>query len=108
MPVDLRHDGEDGGDAAHLASVVFDGFQRPCDGFAGRRGREEDEDVLAADHHVSVLTEDHLAGEIIFRRHDVDRAVRVLRQDAGVRQLVRQVGTDDLRAVHADDGVDNG
>ena len=106
--VDLVDGGEDGGNAGHGAAVVEDGFDGLVDGQAGGDRRHQQQHMLAADHGLEVVTEDHLAVGVVLRGNHIDGLVAVDAHKAGAGEFLGQIGAHNLGAVQADDGIHDG
>ena len=102
------HRGEDGTDTYNHAAVILDGFNRRLCGVARGHRARKDEHVLALDHGHDIIAEEKLAARGVLGRDDINRLVRVHIGEIGPGQLVCKAGADDLRAVEAKNGVDNG
>ena len=61
--------------------------------------------MLAADHGLDVVTEDHLAVGTVFGFHNIDGLVGVDGIEAASAQFFRDAGAQNGGAVHADDGI---
>ena len=64
--------------------------------------------MLALQHGLEVVAEEQLAVGVVFRADDIDGLVGVDGGKAAFGQFPGKAGADDLGAVQADDGVDDG
>ena len=103
----LLHAGKDGADAHRNAAVIADRLDGGLRGVAGGDGGRQHQHVLACDHRRGVVAEDQLAAGGVFRRGHIDGAVGVHVHVAGAGQLAGHARADHLRAVQAQDGVDD-
>ena len=108
IPGALVHRGEDSGHTGRLAAVITDGLHRALHGVAGGDRCRQHQHVLILDHWGGVFAEDQLAAGGMLRCDDVDSLVGVHIAVARLGQLAAHAGADDLGAVQAEDGVDNG
>ena len=104
----LVHTGEDGAHAGSLAAVIADGFQGGLDGVAGGDGGRQHQHVLAHDHGGVVLTEEQLGAGGVLGGHNVNGVVGVVVGIAAAGEFGGDGAADQLGAVQAEDGVDDG
>ena len=64
--------------------------------------------MLAADHRLNVVAEDHLTVGIVFRGDHINGLVRVDGHKARAGQFLCQKRPDDLGAVHTQNGIHHG
>ena len=104
----LLYAGENGADAHGNAVIVADGFHGGLGGVAGGHGSGQHQYVLAHDHGGGIIPEQQLAAAGMLGRRHVDGAVGVHVHKAGLGELAGHAGADHLRAVQAQDGIDDG
>ena len=64
--------------------------------------------MFAADHHLVVLSDNHLARKIVLRRHDINGFVGIHGHNACAGEFFGHVCADYFHAVHADNGIHDG
>ena len=100
--VDRAEDGSDSTDGAAVVQNAFDGaVQSP----SGGDGTTENENIFLADHHLHIVTENHLSAAVEFQGGNVNGLVSVHGKNSCMRKLLCQISADDLQTVHTDDGI---
>ena len=99
-----RKDCRDTGDDA---AIVINAFQTAFYGASGRCRCQKKKDMFAFDHVLEIIPEDHLSYRIEFRCDNIHCLMLIHRNDSGTGQLLCEIGTDHLCAIHTDDGIHN-
>lgn len=102
------HGGEDGADARNRAAVILDRLNRRLSRVARGNRTGEDEHVFALNHGHDIVAEEELTARGVLGRDDVYGLVGVHIGEISPRQLICKAGADDLGAVEAKNGVNNG
>ena len=102
------HTGKYGADTHRDAAVIPNGFDGGLGGVTrGDRGGQH-QHMLAHDHGGGIVPEQQLAAAGMLGGNHIDGAVGVHVRNAGPGQLAGHARAHDLRAVQAQDGIDDG
>lgn len=100
--------GENGADTLGRSAVIADGLNGSLHSITrnGRSGQHQH--MFAGDHGRGIIAEKQLAAGGMLGRNHINSAVRVHVGVAGLRQLAGHAGANQLGAVQAQNGIDDG
>ena len=89
------------------SAVVLNTLEHLVERASRRDTGHQHHDFLACNLREQVIAEDELGVRVEFRMHHIHGLVRIRGEKAFLGQLIREVGADHIRSLHADDGINH-
>ena len=105
ITADLIHGAVNSGNACHMTAVIMNGFNGALCGKAGGDGCHQNQNSLALNHGLDVITENDLGVCIIFGLYNIDGLMGIDGVEAGLGQFLGNTGTQNGSAVQTQDGI---